>query len=770
MSKFADYVISHYADPAEVMAAHFDDAAAAAASVGAMLNTLPNLDGSRHYLPDLKSNDDKRHYYRANLETDKDGTVWPCVTFGTFKHGSATAYWKPRDLVWQEFQAANDNQPANDDRRAEYRRRAAELQAKADAARAAREAQAEQGRQAAVDAAAIAWSAATDCIDHSYLSAKGVQSFGLRMATSDHRATLWNDQDGEWQDVLTARAGELLVPMTDAGGQLCNLQRIDATGRKRFLMGGRKRGTFHRIEGTGRAWMAEGYATAATVHAATGAAVVVAFDAGNLAEVARQLADQVGAVAADNDTNDTGRKAAEATGLPYAMPPTIGDDWNDHAARDGLQSVAQLLTKIILSAPTYQADSTPPARLDQVQDVHDMPPVAYMSWPHLSDKGQPLNTRPNLEHLLANYGFTIRYDVIRKDLVMRFPGQCGTMDNQRETALNEVLSLCGVNRMPKSEVPGFLLKIGDDNLVNPVMDFITSKPWDGCSRFAELLATIKTRPSYDRELLAVLLRRWLVSAVAAAAMPSGFWSKGVLVFQGEQSLGKTAWIRSLVPEQLRDLVKIDATINPDNKDSIISAVSHWLVELGELDGTLRKADIARLKGFISQDVDQFRRPYARAEGKYQRRTVFFASVNPEEFLADDTGNVRWWTVPVTGLNYSHSIDLQQLWAEVYSWFQASERWWLDRDEEARLEAVNAEHQQTDPVQELIQSRYGAVPSHSITRRMTATDVLLEVGFDRPTQRQKNDAGQMLRKLFGEPKRTKSGMFFDVPTTTASHPF
>ncbi|HGY2556841.1 TPA: VapE domain-containing protein [Pseudomonas aeruginosa] len=770
MRLFADYVAHHYSDPAEVLAAHFADAAAAAESVGALLDSMPTLDGSRHYLPDLKGNNGKRHYYVANLDTDKDGTAWPCITFGTFKHGSATTYWKPRDLVWQEFKAANDNAAPCPDRRAEYRRRAEEMQAKADAARAQHEAQAEQGRQAAAAAAASVWSAADTAAGHAYLTSKGVQAYGLRVSTADHRAHLWNDEDGEWQDVFIARAGELLLPMTDATGQLCNLQRIDANGRKRFLMGGRKRGTFHRIDGTAPAWMAEGYATAASVHAATGAAVVVAFDAGNLAEVARQLADQVGAVAADNDANDTGRKGAEATGLPYAMPPRVGDDWNDHAARHGLQDVVQLLASATATAPIEYAPDTTPARFDQVRDVHDMQSVAFMSWPHMSDKGQPLNTIPNLEHLLGNYGFTVRYDVIRKDLRITYPGQCGTLDNQRSKAVDTVLSLAALNRLPKSDTQSFLLSIGDNNAVNPVMDFITARPWDGRSRFAELLDTIKTRPGYDRELLELLVRRWLTSAVAAAAKPFGFWSKGVLVFQGEQSLGKTAWIRSLLPEELRDLVKIDATINPDNKDSIISAVSHWLVELGELDGTLRKADIARLKGFISQDVDQFRRPYGRVEEKFQRRTVFFASVNPEQFLADDTGNVRWWTVPVVGVNYSHGIDTQQLWAEVFSWFQAGERWWLDRNEEARLEAVNAEHQQTDPVQELIQSRYGAAPTHSITRRMTATDVLLEMGFDRPTQRQKNDAGQTLRKLFGAPKRTKSGLFFDVPVIANSCPY
>lgn len=399
-------------------------------------------------------------------------------------------------------------------------------------------------------------------------------------------------------------------------------------------------------------------------------------------------------------------------------------------------------------------------------DVHDLQPVNPFEWPNLSSKSQPLNTIPNLRRLLDNYGFTVRYDVIRKDLVIRYPGQSGTQDNSRETAVNTVVSLCALNRLPKADAPGFLLNIGDANLVNPVMDFITSHPWDGRSRFNELIDTVQTREGYDRGLFAMLLRRWLISAVAAAAKPSGFWSKGVLVFQGEQSLGKTAWIRSLLPEGLRDLIKIDATINPDNKDTIISAVSHWICELGELDGTLRKADIARLKGFISQDVDQFRRPYARTEGKYGRRTVFFASVNPEQFLADDTGNVRWWTVPVTRVNSQHSIDMQQLWAEVFEWLNAGERWWLERDEEGALEIVNDNHRHIDPIEEIILGAYDCNASRD--RKLAASDVLREIGFEKPTTGQSRTASKVLKAMFGEPKKNNGRLVFTMPPRIEGH--
>jgi len=424
------------------------------------------------------------------------------------------------------------------------------------------------------------------------------------------------------------------------------------------------------------------------------------------------------------------------------------------------------LQRLAMEVPADEggaATLSPPAAVlvaQEVLDVHDMDPVPQMAWPHLNPQLKPLNTIPNLRHLLRNYGFTVRYDVIRKELLVNHPGQSGTRDNVKSKSVDTVISLCALNYLAKTDAQPFLLSIGDDNPHNPVMDFITANPWDGVSRFDDLLATVETKPGFDRALLALLMRRWLISAVAAAAKPAGFWSKGVLVFQGHQSLGKTSWFRSLMPSALRDLVKVDAHIDPKDKDTVISAVSHWLVELGELDGTLRKTDIARLKGFISQDVDQFRRPWGRTEEKFQRRTVFFASVNPEAFLADDTGNVRWWTIPVVGINHAHGIDMQQVWAEVFTWFQADERWWLDRDEEAMLEASNARHEQADPVDELISAKYDF--AHPTRRRLTATQVLQELGYLNPNKKQLNESGKPMRKHFGEPSPYNGNKAYKVP--------
>ena len=228
--------------------------------------------------------------------------------------------------------------------------------------KAAQEAEAEQYRlraEKAARAAAELWAEAAADGASPYLQRKGVQAHGVRFL----------------------RDGTLLVPLLDAAGELHNLQRIaprpptegeQARGitEKRFLPGGRKRGLFHVIgpasddsAAPGLVLMAEGYATAATLHEASGLPAVVAFDAGNLAAVAEAMPARFpGArflVCADHDAatearsgKNPGREGADkaarklralgcaaAVLLPEGLP-SGGTDFNDLAAAAGLEAVA----------------------------------------------------------------------------------------------------------------------------------------------------------------------------------------------------------------------------------------------------------------------------------------------------------------------------------------------------------------------------------------------------------------------------------------------
>ena len=139
--------------------------------------------------------------------------------------------------------------------------------------------------------------------------------------------------------------GRLVVPVLDASGKTASLQYIKADGGKRFMPGPLPRAYYFPIPAkdrskTGPLLIAEGYATAASLHRATGHACLVAFSAGNLEAVARMAREKYPerelVLCADFDDQNpafpepggTGvalaGKAAAATGRgsPFARPLT----------------------------------------------------------------------------------------------------------------------------------------------------------------------------------------------------------------------------------------------------------------------------------------------------------------------------------------------------------------------------------------------------------------------------------------------------------------
>ena len=90
-----------------------------------------------------------------------------------------------------------------------------------------------------------------------------------------------------------------------------------------------------------------------------------------------------------------------------------------------------------------------------------------------------------------------------------------------------------------------------------------------------------------------------------------------------------------------------------------------IVELGELDATFRKSDIASLKSFITSDRDVLRRPYARLESEFVRRTVFLHRLTQSSFLHDPTGNRRFGQSSANILTTTTRLICSKYGAEVY---------------------------------------------------------------------------------------------------------
>lgn len=363
--------------------------------------------------------------------------------------------------------------------------------------------------------------------------------------------------------------------------------------------------------------------------------------------------------------------------------------------------------------------------------------------PWCNSKGVPANYHENLEEICRRLGVVVRYNVIKKEEELLIPRKGFSQDNQANAALYWLVSKCALFGFPIGKVPEFITLIADSNPYNPVAAWVNSKPWDGVSRLNDLFDTVTTEDS-QTDLKNALIKRWMLSAIAAAFSNTGVSAHGVLVFQGKQNLGKTSWVKSLVPDDL-NLVKDSVLLRPDDKDSVVQACSYWLCELGELDATFKKSDIAALKAFITSDKDVIRLPYARKASTFARRTVFFGSVNPKQFLHDPTGNRRYWTVECQALNYTHGLDMQQIWAEVYQMWKEGEQHYLTPDELELLNEHNEEYTVSDPTEDKIATQldWDAVPA--AWEWLTPTQICERIGIDRATQSDTIKIGIILNK-------------------------
>jgi phage/plasmid primase-like uncharacterized protein len=177
-----------------------------------------------------------------------------------------------------------------------------------------RDAEQERKHEVAVETIESTWPTFTPASpDHPYLKRKGIGAHGARV-TGD---------------------GRLVVPLFSEDGELSSLQYIDHDGNKLYHTGGVTGARFFMIgELKQTLYIAEGFATAATIHEATNEAVVVAFSANNLPSVAGIMRTKYGAtqdivVVADHDVSGVGlNKATEASakhGVRVVMPPILGD-------------------------------------------------------------------------------------------------------------------------------------------------------------------------------------------------------------------------------------------------------------------------------------------------------------------------------------------------------------------------------------------------------------------------------------------------------------
>lgn len=393
---------------------------------------------------------------------------------------------------------------------------------------------------------------------------------------------------------------------------------------------------------------------------------------------------------------------------------------------------------------------------------HQIEKLTTDSFPDLSEKDRPLNTTDNIAHLLNHFNIKIRYNLMTNLPEFETDDKGFSAANEADCFFTEISNLCVKNSVPKIDLYNHINLIAERNRYHPAREFIESTSWDGVSRINDLISTI-TSPK--QELANQLIYRWLLSCVAALYLPRGIASEGALVLQGAQKIGKTYWLLKLVPEPFRHLVKEGVSMSVNNKDDIIKATNVWIAELGEIESTFKKSDVNELKNFITSSSDEYRAPYGRFSKKYDRRTIYYGSVNSHHFLADETGNRRFWTIPVTYINYEHDIDMQQLWAEIKILYDNGESYRLTSQEQDLLNLSNKEHECINPLKELLFNLYWWDSPNK--RWMTATQIIQDMELI-PDKSKTNNLANILRQSNIESRKSNKGTQYYIPYKKSPH--
>lgn len=245
-----------------------------------------------------------------------------------------------------------------------------------------------------------------------------------------------------------------------------------------------------------------------------------------------------------------------------------------------------------------------------------------------------------------------------------------------------------------------IAKVTDDRSYHPIREFLNAlPPWDSVKR-AEMLL-INYLGADDNHYVKAVTRKTLCAAVARVFNP-GIKFDNILVLNGAQGVGKSTLISKLGGDWYSDSLSLT---DMNDKTAAEKLQGYWLLEIGELAG-MKKADVDRVKAFVSRQDDKYRASFGRRVTPHPRQCVFFGTTNTEKgYLRDVTGNRRFWTVKTPGSN-KHAWQLTneevcQIWAEVLVYVRAGEKLYLEADLEDYAKSEQREAMELDEREGLV---------------------------------------------------------------------
>ena len=282
--------------------------------------------------------------------------------------------------------------------------------------------------------------------------------------------------------------------------------------------------------------------------------------------------------------------------------------------------------------------------------------------------------------------------------------------------------------------------------IHPVRDYLSRVVWDSTPRLEQWAATYLG--AADTPLNRAFGSLWMISAVARIMQP-GCKVDHMLILEGPQGAKKSSALKALAS----DPWFTDELAEIGSKDAAQQMRGVWIIEIAELDA-ISRAEVSRIKAFLTRTVDRYRPPYERYVVDVPRQCVFAGSVNPDTYLRDETGNRRFWPVRCGTIDLDAiRRDRDQLWAEAVARYREGAIWWLeDRELIAAAQDEQEQRYHADAWDARI-DRWLAFERRRVNHGYPGFDDWREEEIERPVPLADVSVGEILEAAIGiEPAR------------------
>ena len=306
-----------------------------------------------------------------------------------------------------------------------------------------------------------------------------------------------------------------------------------------------------------------------------------------------------------------------------------------------------------------------------------------------------------------------------------------------------------------------IVEIAKERPYNPVTDYLKGLGRKTTPIDIDRLATRFLRPEDERydepTIYDEMLKKTLIAAVYRAMKPGCKWDNACILI-GEQGCRKSTFWATLAGEFFSDSLR-----DIHSKDSYQVLSSAWIHEWSELESITSKRMAGDIKSFLSQSTDLYRVPYGKVAERFKRRSIIVGTSNRmHNLLQDDTGNRRFFVIPVTKTQLD-PIDIgtlitirDQIWCACFNSFQNEESLLLSDKYQRVLNIENEQYVTESPWKTVVES---FIENPQNYNRELTTEIVLTEAIEKPVERQTRfdqmQIASILKDLGYEKKRRGS---------------